>query len=86
MDPFQLKKYFGKDITFWGGIDVIHLLPFGTLGEVEREVKRHIDALAPGGGYVFAPSHIIQRFTPPENVLVMYKTALEYGTSFISGR
>ena len=78
MDPFALKRDFGNDISFWGGIDVIHLLPTGTPQDVEREVKRHIDALAPGGGYVFAPSHIIQRFTPPENVLAMYKTALEY--------
>jgi uroporphyrinogen decarboxylase len=78
MDPFELKRRFGKDITFWGGIDVIHLLPKGTTADVEREVKRHIDALAPGGGYVFSPSHIIQRFTPPENVLTMYRTAREY--------
>ena len=78
MDPFELKRRFGKDMTFWGGIDVIHLLPKGTVADVEREVKRHIDALAPGGGYVFAPSHIIQRFTPPENVLTMYRTAREY--------
>jgi len=78
MDPFELKRRFGKDITFWGGIDVIHLLPKGTTAEVEREVKRHIDALAPGGGYVFSPSHIIQRFTPPENVLTMYRVAREH--------
>ena len=79
MDPFSLKRDFGNDITFWGGIDVMHLLPKGNPQDVEREVKRHIDALAPGGGYVFSPSHIIQRFTPAENVLTMYKTALEYG-------
>ncbi|KKN68313.1 hypothetical protein LCGC14_0452700 [marine sediment metagenome] len=79
MDPFELKREFGNDIIFWGGIDVIELLPFGTPADVEREVKRHIDALAPGGGYIFSPSHMIQRFTPPENVLTMYQTALEYG-------
>ena len=81
MDPVGLKRDFGKDIVFWGGIDVIHLLPKGTAQDVERETKRHIDALAAGGGYVFAPSHIIQRFTPPENVLMMYQTALHYGRS-----
>jgi len=79
MDPFELKRDFGNDITFWGGIDVIELLPYGTPAQVADEVKRHIDALAPGGGYVFSPSHIIQRFTPPENVLTMYRTAMEYG-------
>lgn len=79
MDPFELKRDFGRDLVFWGGIDVQHLLPRGTVGDVEREVKRHIDALAPGGGYILSPSHIIQRGTPPENVLAMYRTALEYG-------
>lgn len=79
MDPFALKHEFGNDISFWGGIDVMHLLPTATTIEVEDAVKRHIDALAPGGGYIFSPSHIIQRFTPPENVLAMYRTALEYG-------
>ncbi|MEI7836501.1 MAG: uroporphyrinogen decarboxylase family protein [Planctomycetota bacterium] len=79
MDPFELKRDFGRDLVFWGGIDVQHLLPRGTVADVEREVKRHIDALAPGGGYILSPSHIIQRGTPPENVLAMFRTALEYG-------
>jgi uroporphyrinogen decarboxylase len=78
MDPFELKREFGKDMTFWGGIDVRHLLPKGTVQDVEREVKRHIDALAPGGGFVLAPSHIIQGDCRPENVLAMYRTALDY--------
>lgn len=81
MDPVELKRYFGKDIVFWGGIDVIHLLPGGAPQDVEREVKRHIDVLAAGGGHVFAPSHTIQRHTSPENVLTMYQTALQYGRS-----
>jgi len=79
MDPFALKRDFGKDLAFWGGLDVIHLLPRGTPRQVEDEVKRHIDALAPGGGYVLAPSHMIPRGTPPENVLAMYRTAQSYG-------
>ena len=79
MDPFELKREFGRDLVFWGGLDVQHLLPRGSVRDVEREVKRHIDALAPGGGYILSPSHIIQRGTPPQNVLAMYRTALEYG-------
>lgn len=79
MDPFELKRLFGRDLTFWGGIDVVNLLPNGTTTEVESAVKRHLDALAPGGGYVFAPSHIILPDCKAENVLVMYRTALEYG-------
>jgi len=81
MDPVQLKKDFGADITFWGGIDVTEVLPKGSEADVEREVKRHIDALAPGGGYVLGPSHVIQADVPARNVAAMYRTALRYGAN-----
>jgi len=61
MDIVRLKKEFGKDITFWGeGIDVQKLLPFASLKEIEKEVKRTIEIMAPGGGFVFVPSRNIQ--------------------------
>jgi len=80
MDTQQLKKDFGKDITFWGGgVDTQHVLPFGKPQDVADEVKRRIDDLAPGGGFVFAAVHNIQALVPPENVVAMFDTALEYG-------
>jgi len=80
MDTRQLKADFGKDIVFWGGgVDTQHVLPFGTKAEVADEVKRRIDDLAPGGGFVFAAVHNIQAFVPPENIVTMFETALEYG-------
>ena len=54
MDPLALKKDFGDRIVFWGGgVDTQRTLPFGTPEEVRREVRDRIDALAPGGGFVF---------------------------------
>ena len=80
MDSKALKKEFGKDITFWGaGCDSQVILPFGSPEEVEDEVKRRIDDLAPGGGFVFAPIHNIQAGVPPENAVAMFRTAQEYG-------
>ena len=43
------------------------------------EVRRRIDALAPGGGYVVASVHIVQAEVAPENVVAMVRTAQEYG-------
>ncbi len=81
MDTRKLKAEFGKDITFWGGgIDTQFVLPFGKPQEVRDEVKRRIDDLAPGGGFVFAAVHNIQAFVPPENIVAAFDTALEYGT------
>jgi uroporphyrinogen decarboxylase len=79
MDTGRLKKEYGKDIVFWGGVDTQHVLPFGTPDEVAGEVKRRIDDLAPGGGFVCAAVHNIQALVPPENIVAMFDTALEYG-------
>ena len=80
MDSKRLKETFGKDITFWGGgVDTQQILPFGGVQEVIDEVKRRIDDLAPGGGFVFAAVHNIQAFVPPENIVAVFDTALDYG-------
>jgi uroporphyrinogen decarboxylase len=80
MDPVRLKKDFGNDIVFWGGgVDTQRTLPFGTPQEVEDEVKRRIDVLAPGGGFVFATVHNIQSFVPPDNVVAAFGAALRHG-------
>jgi uroporphyrinogen decarboxylase len=80
MDPVQLKREFGHDLTFWGGgCDSQAALPFGTSQAVADEVKRHMDALAPGGGYVFGPIHNVQAEVPVANVVTLFHTAREYG-------
>ncbi|MGD2079070.1 MAG: uroporphyrinogen decarboxylase family protein, partial [Chloroflexota bacterium] len=80
MDTRWLKKEFGQDIVFWGGgVDTQQVLPFGTPDQVRDEVKRRMDDLAPGGGFVFAAVHNIQALVPPENIAVAFETALEYG-------
>lgn len=80
MDTKWLNKEFGQDIVFWGGgVDSQQILPFGTPKQVRDEVKRRMDDLAPGGGFVFANIHNIQAFVPPENIVAAFETALEYG-------
>ncbi len=72
MEPLQLKKDFGKDVVFWGGgVDTQHILPSGTPEQVKDNVKRNIEALAPGGGFVFSTIHNIQAEVPPQNIVAM---------------
>ncbi len=81
MDTRRLKKEFGSDIVFWGGgVDTQHILPKGSREEVRDEVKRRIDDLAPGGGFVFTPVHNTQYDVPPENFMVMWETLQRYGS------
>jgi len=76
MDLARLKREFGKDLTFWGGgVDTQHLLPEGSLAEIEDQVSRIFDIMAPGGGFVFVPVHNIQADVAPERVVAVYHTA-----------
>jgi uroporphyrinogen decarboxylase len=73
MELKGLKKDFGKAITFWGGgVDTQSTLNKGTPQQVCDEVKRIIDLMAPGGGFVFAPVHNVQEDVPPENFWAMW--------------
>ena len=78
MDPVRLKRDFGSQLTFEGGIDIEHILPFGTLDAVKEHVKEVINILAPGGGFIFK-AQAISRIIPYENLSTTYNLALEYG-------
>lgn len=67
MDPETLKRDFGKDICFWGGIDTQKTLQSGTKQEIRNDIKRLVDVLGKDGGFVLAPSHNIQHTVPIEN-------------------
>lgn len=79
-DTAALKAEFGDDLVFWGAIDTQHVLPFGSPQDVRDEVKRRIETLAPGGGYVLASGHCLQAEVPPENAVAMFEAALEMGS------
>lgn len=79
MDLPTLKKEFGKDLTFWGGgVDTQKVLPHASLEEIRDSVRRNIDILAPGGGFVFVPVHNIQADISPERIMAVYDTALQH--------
>jgi uroporphyrinogen decarboxylase len=79
MDIAVLKREFGKDLAFWGGgIDVQQELPFLSLDEIEDEIKRTIDIMAPGGGFVFFPSHNVQADVTPDRIDRVFNSVLKY--------
>jgi uroporphyrinogen decarboxylase len=73
MEPAGLKKDFGADVAFHGGIDIQFLLPRETPETVATETERVAGVLGAGGGYVLSPSHNIQLDTPTANILAMYR-------------
>ena len=80
MEPAALKRDFGRDLAFWGGgVDTQGILPQDTPQQVKDDVRRNLEALAPGGGYVFNTVHNIQADVPPENIVAMWEALQEYG-------
>jgi len=77
MAPEELKRDFGDQISFCGGVDVQSTLPFGSADDVREEVTRLVSVLGEDGGYIVDSSNLIQPDTPPENVLAMFDTARE---------
>jgi uroporphyrinogen decarboxylase len=80
MDPKVLKKKFGKDLCFHGGIDTQEALPRLSPDALAGDVREKIETLGRGGGYILSPTHMIQLDVPLENILRMYgedRTLLE---------
>jgi uroporphyrinogen decarboxylase len=78
-DIAALKRRHGTHLSFCGAIDTKRVLPYGTPADVRAEVRRVIETLAPGGGYLLAAVHTIMDEVPPENILAMVDAAMEYG-------
>ncbi len=80
MDPAVFKREFGREATFWGGGCDTHSVLFkGTPDDVVEDVRRRLQILAPGGGFVFNQIHNILPETRPRNVIAMYDYVYEHG-------
>jgi uroporphyrinogen decarboxylase len=77
-DLATLKTQYGKQVSFLGGIDITHAMP-GSRQAVTSEVRQRIAQLAPGGGYILAPSNHLQADVPAENVVTLFETARQLG-------
>jgi uroporphyrinogen decarboxylase len=73
MESNGLKRDFGSRMTFWGGgCDTRDVLVGGTPVQVRDHVRRQVDLLRPGGGFVFQQVHNIMADVPPANIVAMY--------------
>ena len=77
MEPANLKAEFGAFVTFHGGLDTQHILPFGSVEEVRAEAKMLIETFGRGGGYILGPSQEFLPDIPLENIIAMYEVGRE---------
>ena len=75
----ELKKRYGHRLNLCGAIDTQRILPLGSPTDVAKEVKRVINLLGPGGGYLLSSVHTITNDVPPENIMAMAHAVKQYG-------
>jgi len=80
MDPVAIKKIYGDRLSFSGAIGTQTTLPHGTPDDVVTAVKTMIDTVGEGGGFLVAPTHVLEPDVPWENVLAFIDAAQKYGT------
>ena len=79
MNPEYLTEHYGTRASFHGGISTTNELSFGSVEDVENQVKHTLDIMMPYKGYFLSPAHSIQDNSPLENVLAMYEAGRKYG-------
>ena len=80
MDLGQLKREFGRDISFWGGVGAQSVLARTTPEQVTEGVRETLRTMGPGGGYIAAPCHTLTDEVPWESVVAFHEAAVQYGT------
>ena len=76
MVPYELKKAWGKDIAFWGGLGSQSTIPFGTPDQVRAEIRRLRQEMSVGGGYILAAAKPLRTETPTENAVAVVEEFL----------
>jgi len=84
LDPYGVdytdyKARFGNHLCLSGNVDVEFPLSKGTPTDIENDVKKHMEVLKPGYGYVASCSHSIVNFIPHQNFIAYINSIHKYG-------
>jgi len=79
MDLAGLKREFGRDLAFWGGVGAQSVLARTTPAQVIAGVRQTLAIMAPGGGYIAAPCHTLTEEVPWASVLAFHQAIREFG-------
>jgi uroporphyrinogen decarboxylase len=77
MDPYEMKRQFGRQLSFFGGMSIQKLLPYGTPEQIRSEARRLMGEIGRGGGFIIGPSHDMPGDIPVENMVAFIETVRE---------
>ena len=75
----QLKREYGKDIAFWGGVGSQSVLARTTRAQVWEGVRHTLRVMAPGGGYIAAPCHTLTEEVSWDSIVAFHQALNAYG-------
>ncbi|MDR1795455.1 MAG: hypothetical protein LBR25_08685 [Erysipelotrichaceae bacterium] len=80
MDEKEIAEKYGDRLTFWAGMDLQRIMPFGTVDEVKAEVRHFIDTFhrPHQGGLILTLNNRIQDNVPLENFVAYIEEAYRY--------
>ena len=84
VDIYEAKGKIGHRICLCGNLDLSYMLTRADPAEIVEDVKKHLRALAPKGGYCLGSSNSIPNYVPLEKYLTMNRACLEMGRYPIS--
>jgi hypothetical protein len=87
MDQTAIAKEFGGEITFWIGLDVQHVIPWGTTEDVREEVRHLINTFwrEGEGRMILTAGNGINGDCPLDSLEAFYDEAFLYGKSKVAG-
>lgn len=77
LDPYEMKREFGRDLAFWGCLGTQTTLPFGTPESIRETCLKLISEVGKGGGLLLAPTHLIEPDVPWENIMAFVDAVRE---------
>lgn len=78
MDIYKLKKERGHEFCIVGNLDLDYLLPKGSTAEVEAEVKKLIEEVGQGAGFVLSSANSIPDYVKVDNVFAVAEAHKKY--------
>ena len=81
-DHAWLRKTFGNNLAYYGGVSTQSVMPFGSPDKVKATVRECAQTLAPDHtGLLIAPSHRMMVDIPMENVGAFMEASAELRTA-----
>lgn len=79
MDIMFVKREYGRDLAFQGGVDIQEVMPKGTPETIAEHVSERAGILGAGGGYIFGTAHNLLPDVPTENAVALFEAYRKFG-------